>query len=578
MNSNSVLRVRILLALVCIWALVLGTKLYWVQIVRGEEYTQIADTQYSKPASTGFERGTIFLESRSGTRVSAATVKEGYTLVMNPTLVENPEAVYEALSEYVDLDRATFMEKAEKGESGDQHEELLKKLDRETGITVGELNLPGIQVYKENWRVYPGGSLAAHTIGLVGFNDKNELAGRYGLERYYENILNLSGKGLNINFFAELFGDIQGKNDLSAFEGQGKQGNIVSTIDPTVQDELEKVMKRTQDSWKSDSIGAIIMDPKTGRIYGMGARPSFDPNNLKNVSDPRVFSNPLVENVYEMGSIIKPLTMAAGLDSGAVKPESTYDDTGFMELNSKRISNYDGKARGVVSMQEVLSQSLNIGAAYVALKVGSEDFRRYFLSFGLGGLTGIDQPNEQKGIVENLKSGREIEHATASYGQGIAFTPITTVRALSVLANGGVLVQPTLVKEIEYEDGTVEKVEPKQGVRVVQKESTEEVTRMLVEVVDKAISKSHPDIKMKNYSVAAKTGTAQIADRENGGYYRDRYLHSFFGYFPAYNPRFIVFLYHVYPKGAQYASETLTEPFIELSKFLINYYEIPPDR
>jgi cell division protein FtsI/penicillin-binding protein 2 len=576
MNSNNVVRIRILLIFICAWAFVLAAKLYYIQIVKGEEYTKLGDAQYVKPEDSAFERGSIFFQSKNGEKISAATLKEGYTLAIHPSLIYNPETVYDALSQYVPLDKAAFMEKATK--PNDQYEELVKRLDRNTGIAIGELALMGVSVTKENWRVYPGNELAAHTIGLVGYDEKNKLSGRYGLERFYEKTLNTQDSGLHANFFAELFADIRGGITTPDAADQNRQGDIVAAIDPTIQGELEKTLKNTQALWNSDSIGGVIMDPKTGTIYAMASRPTYDPNNLKDVKDPRVFSNPLVENVYEMGSIIKPLTMAAGLDSGAIKPDSTYNDTGFLELNGKKISNYDGRARGVIPMQEVLSQSLNVGAATIALKMNAEDFTKYFLSFGLGDVTGIDQPNEQKGIVANLQSGRDIERATASYGQGIAFSPITTTRALSIIANGGLLVRPHLVTEIDYTDGSSIKVNPKSSVRVIQKETSEEVTRMLVKVVDDAIAKAHPAIKMEHYSIAAKTGTAQIADHENGGYYSDRYLHSFFGYFPAYEPRFIVFLYQIYPKGAEYASQTLTDPFAELAKFLINYYEIPPDR
>jgi cell division protein FtsI/penicillin-binding protein 2 len=246
-----------------------------------------------------------------------------------------------------------------------------------------------------------------------------------------------------------------------------------------------------------------------------------------------------------------------------------------MELNGKKISNFDGRARGKTNLQELLSQSLNIGAANVALKMGHETFVNYFKNYGLSELSGIDQPNEQLSIIKNIESKRDVEIATASYGQGIALTPIATIRALSVLANGGKLITPHLTNRFEYIDGNIESLEP--PIRqVLKKETVDEVTRMLVKVVDEALKKG--SYKMEHYSVAAKTGTAQIADRVNGGYYKDRYLHSFFGYFPAYNPRFIVFMYHVYPKNADFASETLAEPFIQTAKFLINYYELPPDR
>lgn len=570
MNSNSVLRIRIIVIGICCCALIIVGKLYWVQIIDGKKYSEMADRQYVRPAVSSFDRGSLFFTSKDGIKVAAATIREGYTLSINPKLIKDPINVYEALSQYLKIDKAVFIEKASKID--DSYEEIQKKLDRTIGQSIAALKIPGIDVQKESWRVYPGDSLAAQTIGIIGLDKQNKLAGRYGLESFYEELLARTARSSNVNFFAELFSGIK----KSVFDTEQMEGDIQTTIEPTVESYLEKTLVETKKKWQSDSIGGIIMDPKTGEIYAMAQLPTFNPNDLSNIKDVGIFSNSLVEDVYEMGSIIKPLTMAAGIDSGVITAQSTYKDDGFLTLSGRKISNFDGKARGVIPMQEILSQSLNVGVAYIVSKMGSENFSKYFLRFGFGEKTGIDQPNEQKGLVKNLVTQRDVEVATASYGQGIAMTPIQTVRSLSVLANGGMLITPHIAKTIEYTDGTSQAAEFTEPIRVLKKETVDDVTNMLIKVVDTALKKG--EVKMDHYSIAAKTGTAQIADPVNGGYYDDRYLHSFFGYFPAYNPKFIVFLYHVYPKGAEFASETLTDPFIQLAKLLINYYEIPPDR
>jgi cell division protein FtsI/penicillin-binding protein 2 len=227
-------------------------------------------------------------------------------------------------------------------------------------------------------------------------------------------------------------------------------------------------------------------------------------------------------------------------------------------------------------MQEILNKSLNLGVSFIVGKLGNEQFTNYFYNFGIADRTGIDLPNEAKGLADNLKSPRDVEHATASFGQGIALSPMSMTRALATLGNGGFMVTPHLVKEIEYTNGLSSKITPPIGSQVIKKETSQEITRMLVEVVDTALMDGK--VKMEHYSIAAKTGTAQMARESGGGYYTDRYLHSFFGYFPAYDPQFLVFLYTVNPKNVEYASHTLTDPFINITKFLINYYQIPPDR
>jgi cell division protein FtsI (penicillin-binding protein 3)/stage V sporulation protein D (sporulation-specific penicillin-binding protein) len=420
-------------------------------------------------------------------------------------------------------------------------------------------------------RYYPGGSLAAQEIGFVAYNG-DKLEGRYGLERYYEQTLAREQETLYSNFFVELFGAAK-----AVLGGESQTGDVVTTLEPTVQAELERTLQNYDNDWSPKLAGGIIMDPKTGEIVGMAVTPTFDLNAFNKEKTTSIFANALVENVYEMGSIIKPLTMAAGLDSGVITPQSTYNDTGEITLDQKTIRNHDGRARGTVDMQQVLSQSLNLGASYVAQKLGPENMREYFLQkYRLGVETGIDLPGEVHGLMEGLQSPRKVEYSTAGFGQGIAMTPIETVRALATLANGGKLVTPHLTKAIRYDSGYTHTLFWGSEEQVLKPQTSTQISRMLTEVVDKALLEGK--IKIERYSVAAKTGTAQIANPQGGGYYDDRFLHSFFGYFPSYNARFIVFLFAVEPTGAPFASQTLTRPFHTLTTFLISYYNIPPDR
>lgn len=564
-------RIKLLAIFVCLFALVLAGRLYYIQGVQNQAYLDQADKQYVRTGHTVFERGSIFFTTKDGNLVSAGTLKTGYTVALEPRKIQQPEDVYNALSGILPLTDESLVGKID--DKGDSYREIGKRIDEETAARIGALKLAGVSEFKERWRYYPGGKTAANVLGFTGYaEDGVTHSGRYGLEKYYNDILSRGSSELYVNFFAQIFTNISG----ALFADENTEGDIVTTIEPAVQHELEARLASVVSKWKSDLTGGIVMDPYTGEIAAMAINPTFDPNDLSKEKNTAIFGNPMVDRVYEMGSIIKPLGMAAGIDAGVVTPSTTYEDRGFVLVNGAKISNYDGRARGVVDMQKVLNDSLNTGMAFVTQKLGNEKLTDYFMSFGFGEETGIDLPGEVHGLVSNLKSPRDIEHVTASFGQGIALTPIETVRALSALGNGGFLPSPHIVKKINYSNGVSKDISYDPSEPVISPESSKAITGMLVKVVDQALLGG--TVKQKHYSIAAKTGTAQIAKESGGGYYQDRYLHSFFGYFPASHPRYIVFLFTVYPKGAEYASHTLTQPFIDLAKFLINYYEIPPDR
>jgi len=571
MRARFVLRVRVLSLFAIIAAILLLVRLYFIQIVHGEEYLRQASGQYMEAAGEMPDRGDIFFTKKDGERVAAAVMQNGWRVAITPKNIEEPEKAYSQLSAAASIDEDRFLTSAAKKD--DPYEEVAFKLTDDEAAAVRREDLPGVITVRDEWRFYPAGSLAANALGFVGYKGDSRV-GVYGLESYYEDTLRHDDGGLYVNPFAEIFSNVRA---LVASPSEQK-GSIITSLEPSAQRQLETTLQGVMDTYSPKLAGGIVMDPKSGEIIAMAVNPSFDPNRYNLVEDARMFSNPIVENRYEMGSIVKPLTMAAGIDAGAVSPKTTYNDRGCITKTGYKLCNFDFKGRGVVDMQEVLSQSLNTGVSYVVDQMGGQKFAEYIKKFGLGEETGIDLPGELAGNIDNLfvQGAADVDYASASFGQSIAVTPIEMIRALGALANEGKLPEPHLRTAIRTTAGIERKFATPDEVQVLKPETAETVTNMLVKVYDDALLEGA--LKQEHYSIAAKTGTAQIANPGGGGYYTDRYLHSFFGYFPAHDPKFIVLLYAVEPHGEMYASRTLARPFDELARFLINYYDIPPDR
>jgi penicillin-binding protein 2B len=555
------------------FSVIIIIRLFVIQILNGDDYSKRADRQYVKPSSDILSRGSIFFQEKNGNAVSAATLKTVNIVAINPNILTDPERAYSDINSITEIDKTDFLAKAER--KNDPYEIIVKLDDKDLADKIRGLRIPGVGVYKENVRFYPAGRLAGQTLGIVARSkDEGDVyAGRYGLERFYESVLARDNESLHVNFFAEIFSNV--KKTVTSPDGGVLSGDIILSIEPNVELYLNKELNILKDKWKPDSLGAIIIEPKTGRIIASSFLPDFDPGDFGKEKDISVFSNPMVENVFEFGSIVKPLTLSAGIDASVVTPDTKYEDKGFIILNGKRIENHDNLTMGKVSMQAVIDHSLNTGAVFVMQKLGRDKFRSYMESFGIGKKTGIDLPNETPGLTGNLNSKYEIDYATSAFGQGIAMTPIGAVRALSTLANGGLLIKPRIVDRIDNIVGVSKNIETTVQGRVLKQKTTEDVTDMLVHAFDNGLSGGA--YKIKQYSIAAKTGTAQIP--KSGGGYTDKNLHSFFGYFPAYNARFLVLIYMIDPKnGARYSSDTLPVPFVNITKFLLNYYEVPPDR
>jgi len=468
--------------------------------------------------------------------------------------------------EILDLDKEDVLKRINKKD--DPYEPLKYKVDQEVAEQVRKLDIKGIGLTSEDWRYYPNKTLASHLTGFVGtVNDKK--IGQYGLEGYYEN--DLKGK----------FGFLAGEKDTSGYwipslnrqvEPAQDGADIILTIDENIQFRAEKELKEVIEKWEAESGTIIIMEPKTGAIRAMANWPVFDPNEYGKVENINVFLNPAIQEVYEPGSVFKPVTMAIGLDSGKVTPETRYIDKGQIRIKGSVISNVDGKVYNEQTMIQVLEKSLNTGAVFVQQSVDQEIFQDYIQRFNFDQPTGVDLTGEIGGNISNLFTGREINLATISFGQGITMTPLGLVTAIAAIANDGKLMRPFVVEKIVSLDGQETVIQPELIDRVITPETSETITRMLVSVVENGYGKP---ARLSGYDIAGKTGTAQLADLEQGGYSEET-IHSFVGYAPAFNPEFVILIKIDKPQGIRFASDSVSPVFKRLSEYLFNYLEIPP--
>jgi len=345
----------------------------------------------------------------------------------------------------------------------------------------------------------------------------------------------------------------------------------VLTIDRSLQYTVERHLKEALVEHGAVSGSIIVMNPHTGAILAMAAEPCFSANDFYD-TDKSLFYNPLVSAVYEPGSVMKLITMAAALDSGTVTPQTTYNDTGAIEVGGHVSYNWDRGAHGTVDMTTLLAQSLNVGAATIATWMGPTTFYDYFQRFGFGRPTGIDIFGEEPGLMPLPGSSdwQESFIATNAYGQALAVTPLQMISAVSALANNGYLMQPYVVEEVRDENG-VHRHQPTVLSQAVSPQTAATMTTMAVTAVQQEV----PEAQVEGYTVAGKTGTAQIA--EAFGYHPTDIIGSFIGWLPADDPQIVVFVKLDRPQSAPWGSMTAAPTFAKLAKELVVLLGIPPD-
>lgn len=549
-------------------ALIIG-RLFELQILKYKFYKKEAEVRRKTNRILMAARGQI--KDRNGYPL-AINIKS-YLLVAVPANIQNSEETVRALAPFLNIkdeisdDFRNLVKKL--SYKSDFYEILKKDLSEEEANEIKELNLPGIIVEPNLKRYYTENRFFSHVLGFVSFKDDQPI-GQYGLEEFLEK--QLAGEPGLLQAERTPSGSlILGSEKIIKKSKNGS--DIILTLDRSIQYYACRMLEEGVKNSQGEEGTVIIMEPQTGKILALCNWPDFDPNNYQKVKNYRTFFNSAVSESFEPGSVFKVITMAGALNSGAVKPETVYEDTGEVKIAGYTIKNSDLKAHGTKTMTNVLEKSLNTGAIFAARKLGLENFRTYVKNFGFGGLTDIEQAGEATGNISNLDKSNEIYLATASFGQGISVTPIQLITAVAAIANQGKLMKPYLVDRIIKENGTIIQNQPKFIRSVISSSTAINLSAMMVSVLENGYGKL---AKVSGYWVAGKTGTAQVANSSGG--YSEKTIHSFIGFAPNDNPVFVGLVKINNPKRGKFAESTAAPVFGKIAEYILKYYDVPPNK
>jgi len=556
-------RLNIIIIIFLAAFILLCFKLFFWQVIKGGSLASQAESQYQMGKVVTAPRGNIFSSDQS----LLAVRREAWLVSASvPALTESTQAVAGKLAPILDDDPQRIKTLLDK--RGYSWIPIKHKVSTEVKNNILALGIDGIEFEEEEDRDYPEASAAAHLLGFVGKNSEGDDTGYFGLEGYYN--LTLSAKAGYESGEKDARGipiAIGNYREISAIKGVDLETNI----DKTIQLSIEKKLKEGIEKYGAKGGTVIVANPKTGAILAMSSYPSFDPKKYFDYGD-AYFKNPAISDSFEPGSIFKVIVMAAALDSGAVTTETICDIcNGSFRVDKYTIETWDNKYHPDSAPIDIIVHSDNVGMVFVGRKLGVDKMYDYLNMFGIGKETGIDLQGEAAPTLRHKGMWNEVDLATASFGQGVAVTGIEMVRAVSAIANGGILPTPQVVSKLKG-DGWEENLKPK-GVSVISAQTAKEVTAMMVLAAKNGESKW---TNTPGFSVAGKTGTAQIPIA--GHYDPQSVIASFIGFSPAQEAKFIMLVTLKEPTSSRWASETAAPLWYAIAKDLFPYFGIQPEK
>ncbi|SHK12829.1 penicillin-binding transpeptidase domain-containing protein [Anaerotignum lactatifermentans] len=582
----------ILFAFFAAFALMFGRVLY-MKVVHGAEYEAAAKNQQINryditiPPNRGSildRNNQVLAISTTVYNVALDSLQLAEVAELSPeeqektltTLCEYfPELDYNTLKQYVTINPET-------GElyMNNHWKYLVKGIERSVKEELEAMNLKGVYFEKSSKRSYPLNSSACH---LVGFTRGDA---QWGLEGYYNSYMEgTPGR----SFILYNGADSVVHQDYDAKDGD----TIITTIDYNIQKIAEEVVAETAAEWPAKNVAAMVMDPYTGEIYAMAESHSFDLNNPNEIPEwetdtkytenwdqlsseeqleylNTMWKNFCVSDTYEPGSIFKPMLVAAALEEGVITPNSSFQCNGYTDIGGYRIKCHLVSGHGNINVEQIMAQSCNMGVIQIANLLGADKFYEYQREFGFGDYTGIDLPGEAAGQLHSKESIGPTELATMSFGQTFNCTSIQVIAAFSSLINGGNLVKPHVVSQIVDADGNVVLENDTEVVRRVISEKTSAYMRTALKAtVENGLAKK---LQIDGYSIGCKTGTAEQGSRTND----DLWALSNMSYFPAENPKYIVFTVINQPSDYVEGVQTPTPMTKKLIEGIIKYDNLEP--
>lgn len=553
------IRLRIVGLFICILISAIVVRLFYIQVLAPDAF---ASNDYLRTIRITPLRGTI--TDRHGEPLVINETR--YVLFAEPkTFVQDKRDIVEDIDRILKIGEATLEAKLDTDKSWVALDRDVSQKEKDR---ISKLDIHGLGFDETSRRFYPEASLSAHLVGFVGNDEDGDDVGYFGVEGYYNKDL----EGLPGILKTER--DVLGRPIVVGTQDKLKGENgrkLVLTIDKNTQRIAKQKLVKAVEQYQAQSGCVTVANPDTMEILAMTCIPDFDPLEYYEFTE-KEFKNPIVSDVFEPGSIFKPLVVASALEARVIKPDDIYNEKGPIKIGKYYIRTWNDEYHGKVNMSQILQNSSNVGMVHIGKKLGEKKLYESIEKYGFGAETGIDIQGEVASPLKKIDSWYKIDFATATIGQGIAVTQMQILTAFSSIINGGWLMKPYVVKEMVSESGDVKKIQPKKIRRVVSEKTSSEIRKMLHEVV------LHGEANWKTpdgYEIGGKTGTAQIA--VEGSYDASKTNASFIGFVPVNDPKLIMLVTLHQPATSPWASETSAPLFFDIVKDLIVEYNISPN-